>query len=140
MAGRGGPAAAIGATGKVPVQSEFWGMTNFLRTDFLRERFRDIAEAAEYLDHLLTLSAPERRKLLYRYAKQGHKTTVKKELIRTVQSIAGMAGETAEFMDQLPSQPLIYTGPGDTERVIEMLEGLVATDHRKKTGSVRGED
>ncbi len=115
-------------------------MTNFLRTDFLRERFRQINEAAEYLDHLLTMGGPERKKLLYRYAKRGFKTTVREEMIRTARSIAGMAGDTAEFMDQLASQPLIYTGPGDTDAVIEMLEGLVALGHRKKTGSVRGRD
>ncbi len=102
-------------------------MTNFLRTDFLRERFKDIAEAAEYLEYLLGLSGPERKKLLYRYRKRGFKTTVKDEMARTARSIAAKAKASAEFMDQLPSQPVIYTGPGDTEAVIRMLEALVTS-------------
>ncbi|MHB8926271.1 MAG: hypothetical protein ACYC9Q_01230 [Bacillota bacterium] len=112
-------------------------MTNFLRTDSLRERFKDIAEAAEYLEYLLGLSGPERKKLLYRYRKRGFKTTVKDEMARTARSIAAKAKASAEFMDQLPSQPVIYTGPGDTEAVIRMLEALVTSAQVKPPATER---
>ncbi len=100
-------------------------MTNFLRTDFLRERFKEIGEAAGYLDYLLNLTGPDRKKLVRDFAKRGFKTSIKLELKRTVRAIKLYAEGSAEFMDRLPSQPVIYTGAGDTERVIEMLESLV---------------
>jgi len=123
-------------TGKNESETNIKTMTNFLRTGFLGERFKEIAEAADYLERLLGLSGPERKKLLYQYAKRGHKTTVKEELRRTAHSIASKAREAADFMDQLPSQPLIYTGPGDTETVIAMLEGLVAEGRNDHEGEV----
>lgn len=91
----------------------------------MKERFREIGEAADYLDHLLELKGPDRKKLVREYARRGFKTSVKLELKRTVRAIKLYAQGSAEFMDSLPSQPVIYTGPGDTERVIDMLESLV---------------
>ncbi|HEY3314114.1 MAG TPA: hypothetical protein VGL40_02360 [Bacillota bacterium] len=110
-------------------------MTNFLRVDFLRERFREIVEAADYLDRLLEMKGPERRKLVRAYARKGFKTSVKLELKRTVRAIKLYAQGSAEMMDQLPSQPVIYTGAGDTSEVIEMLEALVTEAREAAAGN-----
>ncbi len=105
-----------------------------MRTDFLRERFREIGEAADYLDFLLGLPGPERKKLVRAYARKGFRTSIKLEMKRTIRAIKLYATGSAEFMDHLPSQPVVYTGPGDTDSVIEMLESLIVGAGQRTVG------
>ncbi|HHY35609.1 MAG TPA: hypothetical protein GX510_08285 [Firmicutes bacterium] len=45
---------------------------------------------------------------------------------QALDEIAGLALGIKEFMNSFPSEPLIWTGRGDTDEVIAMLESLVA--------------
>jgi hypothetical protein len=100
-------------------------VTRFLRVGFIQERLVEIAEAAEYAQALLELDEPARRRLQERLAKRGVRAEFEEEIRRSLRQIGRLSRDTARFLADLPCQPLLYTGPEDTEVVIRRLEQLV---------------
>ncbi|MEW6080546.1 MAG: hypothetical protein AB1576_01900 [Bacillota bacterium] len=89
-------------------------MTHFLRVGFLGERARELRGDAVRLKELLSgLELSDREPLAVR------------EIESLLRSIGKAAGEIQEFLDALPSEPLVWTGQGSTEEVMAMLEALV---------------
>lgn len=117
--------------------------TNFLAAGFIREQLDDVRDNAEYLKRLLAMTDEERDLLVDRYAAQGYYTSFVREVEKALDAIVAGAREVHTFISNLSSQPIIYTGEGDTQQVIDMLERLLmlyqsgapAPDTRRVVGS-----
>jgi hypothetical protein len=100
------------------------GMTRFLRVGFFQDKLNRIIELCSELQ-----KDPAFEK--------------NSEMKGRLNEIAGLALEIRQFMNSFPSEPLIWTGQGDTDEVITMLECLVAAAEtagqvlRKAPGSVQ---
>ncbi|MCL4426219.1 MAG: hypothetical protein M1299_00650 [Firmicutes bacterium] len=108
-------------------------MTNFLGAEFLREQLEEVYQASQYLKKLLQMTEEERAQLPQAYAGRGYDTSYEEEVERALEAILEKAEEAWRFMDGLSSAPIVYTGPGTTEEVIEMLERLLREQHRAHT-------
>lgn len=100
--------------------------TNFLAAGFLQEQVDDLFENAQHLKRLLEMTESERSLLVDRYAAQGYYTTFLREVEKTLNSLVSGAGELHDFLTKLQCQPIIYTGEGETQQVVDMLERLLA--------------
>lgn len=117
--------------------------TNFLAAGFLQEQLKDVRDKAEYLKRLLAMTEDERDLLVDRYAAQGYYTTFVREVENALNCVVDGARELDAFMNRLQCQPIIYTGEGETQQVIDMLERLLAlyqagapaADNRRAAGS-----
>ncbi len=104
---------------------------------------KEVRESAEYLKRLLAMTEDERDLLVDRYAAQGYYTTFVREVEKALNGVVDGTRELDTFMNKLQCQPIIYTGEGDTQQVIDMLERLLAlyqsgapaADQRRAVGS-----
>ncbi|MCR4400498.1 MAG: hypothetical protein NUV35_06460 [Syntrophomonadaceae bacterium] len=81
-------------------------MTNFLPAGIINDRLADIQQAVRELEEMLP-------------ARTSRKARAQMAAIRQA------AEELLEFIQAFPCQPLIYTGKGSTEEVIDRLEWLL---------------
>lgn len=100
--------------------------TNFLGAGFIAEQVNDIHEQAAYLKRLLQLTLEEREELIDSYASKGYYTTFEGEVEKALSAVVDGSRQICDFMNGLQCQPIIYTGDGDTDQVIDMLERLMA--------------
>jgi len=106
-------------------------VTNFLPAAFIKDNMEELREGLQFLQRLLDSSAKERELILEEQARQGCYTTYDQLLWQTVGELLHVSQRTCDVLDDLPSDPVIYTGPGSTSEVIRMLERLMY-EHRKK--------
>jgi len=109
--------------------------TNFLGAGFIAEQINDIYEQARYLQKLLQLTLEEREELIDSYAAKGYYTTFESEIGKALNAVVEGSRQTCEFMNNLQCQPLIYTGDGDTDQVIDLLERLMIL-HQTSMGTL----
>ena len=96
-------------------------MTHFLRVGFLGERARELRSDAFRLKELLSrLELAQREPLAVR------------EIESLLRSIGRAAAEIQDFLEALPSEPLVWTGEGSTEEVISMLEALIQASEAQR--------
>lgn len=105
---------------------------HFLQAGVLRDDLQDLVQHATYLKELLSLSPPDREAIVAEFARQGFYTTVDEELAKAAGHVHASAQELLDFLSRFPCEPLIYTGDGDTESVLAMLEQLL-TEHNRTT-------
>lgn len=106
---------------------------HFLQAGQLRDDLQDLLEHARYMRHLLGLNIVAREEMVSGYVQEGYYTTYEAELEKTATRLEEGVRALVELMTQFPCEPLIYTGDGDTESVIAMLEQLL-TDRRRRGG------
>jgi hypothetical protein len=106
-----------------------WGIrvTNFLSAAAVSEAIQELYEGCRYVEMLLGMSDTEQQRFIEANARKGVPTTVEEEVRRTAASMRETAQAAKEFLDGMQSQPVIYTGEGNTEEVLTMLERLLAT-------------
>jgi len=109
-------------------------MTNFLGAELLQEQLEEIYQASKYLQQLLEMPEEERARLLDVFAQRGYVTTYENEVKKALEAVVRNSEAAWRFLDGLSSAPIIYTGPGSTEEVIEMLERLL---RQKRRGSAK---
>ena len=107
-------------------------MTKFLRVGFVAERLAEIARAAGYAQFLLEVDRSQRRHLIRHKdaaaADSEPALDLDAEIARSLRAIIRLSKETTQFLDQLPCQPLLYTGAEDTDTVIRHLERLLENE------------
>lgn len=104
---------------------------HFLQAGVLRDDLQDLLQHATYLKELLSLNPADREAIVAEFARQGFYTTVNEELEKAAGRVHAGAMELLDFLSQFPCEPLIYTGEGDTESVMALLEQLV-TEHSQR--------
>ncbi|MHB9146241.1 MAG: hypothetical protein ACYC5Y_13000 [Symbiobacteriia bacterium] len=117
--------------------------TNFLAAGFLQEQLAELHEKAEQLKHLLEMNEHDRDLLVDRYAAQGYYTTYVREVEKALNTVVSASSDMHDFLSRLSCQPIIYTGEGETQQVVDMLERLLilyqsdapAGDKRRVVGS-----
>ncbi len=85
-------------------------MSRFLRVGIFLDRLDDIAEAAQML-------------------REATKSDDGQELLRATElaaDIESMATELRDFISRWNCEPLIYTGEGTTEEIINLLDTLLS--------------
>lgn len=97
-------------------------MTHFLRANFVAERLRIIH------DELTTLKASLGQRIL---TENCGDCTAQDAL--AVDYLLEVCGEITDLLEQLPCQPLVYTGEESTEEVIGLLNRLL---HFHRLGQV----
>ena len=104
-------------------------MTKFLRVGFVAERLAEIARAADYAQFLLDIDRAQSKHMPgdENASTLGHAPALELdlEIRRCLRTIVHLSRDTARFLDRLPCQPLLYTGPEDTDTVIGYLERLL---------------
>lgn len=80
-------------------------MSKFLRVGLIADTINDIIEASSLLLEKADKDEPGTRQI--------------------ARDIYDMATNLLEFMSRLGSEPIIYTGKGSTDQVIDMLERLL---------------
>ncbi len=80
-------------------------MSKFLRVGLIADTINDIIEASSLLMDKTDKDEPGTRQI--------------------ARDIHDMATNLLEFMSRLSSEPIIYTGEGSTDQVIDMLERLL---------------
>jgi len=103
--------------------------THFLRVGFVRDQLEEIERGIveirrklEVLGHLPGSGGDGGAGL----PDSGGRREVLRRLRFVLSDVARRCREAGDFLDSLPSEPLIYTGRGSTDEVIEMLEGLLS--------------
>ncbi len=120
--------------------------TNFLRAGIIKEQLDEIYDAAQYLWKLLQSTPQEQdsASLGPRDTSRAQGLLANPEISKALETILRTSESTKNFIDSLPCEPLIYTGEGDTESVILMLENLVNQQQyqldRHRPVPVRGEE
>ncbi len=104
---------------------EVFPMTRFLAAGFLREDLKELHEGLAGLRRVLDMSAEEKEKLLDDLAQQGRFTTYDQLIWQTVGDLLQTAARAHQLVDDLPSDPLIYTGDEATDQLITKLEWLL---------------
>lgn len=89
-------------------------MTRFLRVGFLGERARELRSESLRLKEILSRLELAKRD-----------SVAEREVENVLLRIVRKAAEISDFLEALPSEPLVWTGDGDTDEVIAMLEGLI---------------
>lgn len=107
------------------VWEEFALARHFLRAGALVEGIAELREQAAYLRTLLQLSDQQRTALILRYEQEGYYTTFVQEVEKTLDAVVRGADELSRVIGEMPCEPLIYTGEGTTDEVIEMLDSLI---------------
>lgn len=109
---------------------------HFLQAGALRDDLQDLLEQARHLRHLLGLNVVAREELVSGLAHHGQYTTYEAELEKTAIRLEERAAALMDLLTRFPCEPLIYTGEGDTESVIAMLEQLLS-ERRQRDGDRR---
>jgi hypothetical protein len=109
---------------------EVFAVTNFLSAGFLEEDLDELRHGLRFLQRLLNSSSEEREAILTEYAENNHFTTYDQLLRQTLDGLVYTAERAHNILAELPSDPLVYTGPGSTSDVIRMLEKLI---HEQRT-------
>jgi len=107
-------------------------MTYFLAAGFLKEDLSELRAGLEKLRRLLQLSDTEKDKLLTEYVHKGVLTTYKQLLQDTVDELVETVTRTHQVLSQIPSEPLIYTGPESTEEIIARLNRLLIREEQQE--------
>ncbi len=106
-------------------------VTKFLRVGIVAERLAEVARAAEYAQFLLEVDRSPPRHLRGDRDEpppgSAPKLDMDGEIRRSLRTIIHLTRDTLRFLDQLPCQPLLYTGAEDTDTVIRHLERLLET-------------
>lgn len=110
---------------------------HFLRAGMLLEGLAELREQASYLRTLLQLTDQQRTALILRYEQEGYYTTFGQEVEKTLGSLVSGAEELSGLVGNTPCEPLIYTGEGNTEQVIDLLDTLLDSHHGdlRRTGT-----
>lgn len=82
-------------------------MTNFLAAGIINETISDINQKAQELKGLLAEKKYD-------------------QMQKCLDELEGMALDVWVFIERFQCEPLIYTGPGNTEEVIKRLEWALA--------------
>lgn len=98
----------------------------FLQAGKLRDDLQDLLEQARYMRHLLGMNLVAREEMVSGLVQQGYYTTYEAELEKTATRLEEGTAELLDLVNRFPCEPLIYTGDGDTESVIALLEQLLA--------------
>lgn len=96
----------------------------------MRDDLTQILQQASELRRLLALTPDQRAALEQQRAEQGDLTSINEEIGVSLGAILEQTGDLITFLDRFESSPIIYTGEGSTEEVLEMLERAVAVAQR----------
>lgn len=100
--------------------------THFLKAGVVREAVSELHSKAVYLRRLLGMNDLQREQLLAEKIAAGHYTTFAHEVETTLQVLVEESDRLLALLESLQCEPLIYTGEGTTEEVIDRLERLLA--------------
>lgn len=110
---------------------------HFLQAGQLRDDLQELLEHARYLRHLLGLNLVAREEMVSGYVQEGYYTTYEAELEKAAARLEEGARALVDLVTRFPCEPLIYTGDGDTESVIAMLEQLLSDSRRRGAEQTR---
>lgn len=101
-------------------------MTHFLAVGFVRDSLHDLLQQAEDLRALITTDEAGRQTYLRARAAADAPTTYQEALGQSARELEAGVRELVAVLEQFESDPVVYTGPGDTATVLTMLERLLA--------------
>jgi len=113
-------------------------VTNFLSAAFVKERLTEVRDGLVYLHYLVHLGDEERERLQDEWRRKGKPRSLHQEMDATLHKLISSCEETCQFMEGLPSDPILYTGGGSTQQVIDMLEQLILETYSTSTPAQDG--
>jgi hypothetical protein len=101
-------------------------VSHFLRAGFLWDSIRQIRQEADLLKKLIgDLRASEDENNGLFESEASEEKVPYSKIGDAVERIICSCKEVQELIDSLQCEPLVYTGDGDTDEVIHMLDGLI---------------
>lgn len=101
-------------------------MTHFLAVGFIRDSLHEIKQQAEALSTLVNMDEAQRQAYLRMRAAGNAPTTYQAALASGVRDLEESLRQLVATLEQFESDPVVYTGQGDTATVLAMLERLLA--------------
>jgi len=100
-------------------------LTHFLAVGFVRESLHELLQQTENLRSLLEMDEAARQVFLRERAAADAPTTFQAALQQGVGDLESSVRELLGVLEQFESDPVVYTGQGDTVAVLAMLERLL---------------
>lgn len=103
-------------------------MTHFLAVGFIRDALQEVLQQSSQLVTLSTMSEAERQQHSRARAAGGSALSSQAEVQQVAEELRESVQALLATLDRFESEPVIYTGPGDTASVLAMLEGLIEAE------------